>query len=496
MRRVEILIGIIAAILLVVVVLVVGISHFVMDPPDEPAYVLPSYEVTGMAGSEGDVCLVTFSEVAKVNTLVLEEELLPLPYGVEKTSRLGVFSFSLWYKDGEEYKHFYTQDFIHPYRYCSFPTVSTDEIKICIDDSSGLDWKLTSVTPKFVEKTYKDGFEVAAYITLQSGYDIANYDANHFSIITTVYLSFLWFNEYGEVFMTDGEHGGVMVNGEEIVATVISNIRAKARPDVKIIPVFIGRDHSGALSAAYVHSQGMGPHKETLASDIKAFIEKYDLDGASFDYEYPDNSNDNKVYYEFCTYLRTVLGDDMFISGATCHWMFIPFNLMMQAGKDVMTMDRLEIMSYDLRDAVGEDAYHSTFQNGAYDQYVRFKALAEEGDDGYLLRGLVYGDQEAMVPLSKINLGLPFYSRPLTLDAYWGEYKYHAHKLGQFGNLTENNTYGHEYFNSWQMIYDKTAYAIDQGFGGVMIWNYACDLPMNHECSLFNAIAAAIESRK
>ena len=47
MRRVEILIGIIAAILLVVVVLVVGISHFVMDPPDEPAYVLPSYEVHG-----------------------------------------------------------------------------------------------------------------------------------------------------------------------------------------------------------------------------------------------------------------------------------------------------------------------------------------------------------------------------------------------------------------------------------------------------------------
>jgi GH18 family chitinase len=496
MRRIEIVVGIVAVILLVALALVVGIGIVVKEPVDEPAYVLPSYEVMGLSGSEGDECVITFGEIAKVNTLVLEEKLLPLPVGVDKPSRMGVNSFSLYYKDGEEYKHFYTQDFIHPYRYCSFPTVTTDEIKITVDNSSNLDWELTSVTPKFVEKTYKDDFEVAAYITLQSGYDIRNYDKNHFSIITTVYLSFLWFNEYGEVFMTDDEHNGVMVDGEEIVATVISNIRKNASEDVKIIPVFIGRDHSGEQNAAYVHSQGMGPYKETLASQIKDFIEKYDLDGASFDYEYPANSEDNKIYYEFCTYLRSVLGEDMFISGATCHWMFIPFNLMMQAGKNIMTMDRLEIMSYDLRDGLSTDAYHSTFQNGAYDQYVRFKDLEKEGEEWDLLRGLVYGDKDANFPLSKINLGLPFYSRPLSLEAYWGEYKYNAHKLGKFGNLTENDTFGKEYFNSWQMIYDKTAYAIDQGFGGVMVWNYACDLPMNHECSLFSAIKAAIDSRK
>lgn len=460
-------------------------------------YTMPNFTVSGMTGSQGDTCIISFDEVAKVNTLVLEEKLLPLPNGVEKPSRLGVFSFSLWYKDGEEYKHFYTQDFIYPYRYCSFPTITTDEIKICIDDSSGLDWELTSVTPKFVEKTYNDNFDVAAYITFKSAYHIDNLDENHFPIIKTIYLAFIYFDENANIFIRDEYIGGQTIPGEELFSTVLSNVKAKASKDVKIMPVFVGRDFSGSLSTSDVHTIAMRDHKEKLANGIKTFIDTHNLDGVSFDYEYPEGSSETKVFYEFCTYLKTVLSEDQLVTGATNAWMFHPQNYMSyEVGKNIMSMDKLEMMAYDDKDEEYTDAYHSTFQNGAYKQYYLFKSMEGDSIAAEMVRELVYGDKDAVFPLSKINLGLPFFSRPLTMEEYWGDYPVDAEKLGKFSNMTTNEIYGPEYYNSWQMIYDKTTFCIDNGFGGVMVWQYICDLPMEHELSLFGAIKAAIESRK
>ena len=41
------------------------------------------------------------------------------------------------------------------------------------------------------------------------------------------------------------------------------------------------------------------------------------------------------------------------------------------------------------------------------------------------------------------------------------------------------------------MIYDKTAWAIGEGLSGVMVWHYRCDVPADHEASLFHAITRA-----
>ncbi len=45
-----------------------------------------------------------------------------------------------------------------------------------------------------------------------------------------------------------------------------------------------------------------------------------------------------------------------------------------------------------------------------------------------------------------------------------------------------------QYLNSAQMIADKTAFAIDAGLGGIMIWHMTCDLPYDNEFSLFKSI--------
>ena len=71
-----------------------------------------------------------------------------------------------------------------------------------------------------------------------------------------------------------------------------------------------------------------------------------------------------------------------------------------------------------------------------------------------------------------------------------------------YDKLDENGLY-HEArtglvfsFNTPRVVYDKTAWAIDNGFGGVMVWNYACDVPADNEASLFRAIARARNDKK
>ena len=68
-------------------------------------------------------------------------------------------------------------------------------------------------------------------------------------------------------------------------------------------------------------------------------------------------------------------------------------------------------------------------------------------------------------------------------------------------NVKYDEYYGGEllpptYYNSYQMIYDKVTYCIDQGIGGVMVWHYSCDAPWDSGLSLWRAIYEAVESRK
>ncbi|MCR5041163.1 MAG: glycoside hydrolase family 18 protein [Clostridia bacterium] len=46
-------------------------------------------------------------------------------------------------------------------------------------------------------------------------------------------------------------------------------------------------------------------------------------------------------------------------------------------------------------------------------------------------------------------------------------------------------------FNTPDLIYAKTRWAIKNGLGGVMVRHYACDVPADNEASLFNAISRA-----
>ena len=137
-------------------------------------------------------------------------------------------------------------------------------------------------------------------------------------------------------------------------------------------------------------------------------------------------------------------------------------------------------MSYDMFDERGN---HAAFYTSAYEVVDK---LIDKGLD-----------------LKKFNLGVPYYSRPVNADPYWGNYYDVADKLSPFENsyveaYTDINGVSHpallNYYNGRQMIYDKTAYAMDAGLGGIMIWHFGTD-SFDPELSLTNTIAKAIAAR-
>ena len=92
-----------------------------------------------------------------------------------------------------------------------------------------------------------------------------------------------------------------------------------------------------------------------------------------------------------------------------------------------------------------------------------------------------------------------------------GDFLLCAERLGKYGNIdtaplkttlleggetTEETVTTPRYLNSYQMVFDKTAFAYDYGFGGMMVWHYACDAKADTGLSLFEAMAEAVLSRQ
>lgn len=199
-----------------------------------------------------------------------------------------------------------------------------------------------------------------------------------------------------------------------------------------------------------------------LEDNIVDVLDEYDFDGVHFDYEYPLSLKAWHYFNSFLVSLNKKLGDYT-LGVAASDW-----NLKFST-QAVAAVDTFELMLYDF---VDENGRHSTYEDTVeYLDSVGF-----------------YG-----IPAEKVNLGLPFYSRPTDLSGYWYAYSgYYA--------IDENGWYRCEninkdfWFNTPDVIEMKTQYAIKNGYGGVMIWHYSCDFPSSNENSLLKAIGTAVEN--
>ncbi len=201
-----------------------------------------------------------------------------------------------------------------------------------------------------------------------------------------------------------------------------------------------------------------------LEDNIVAVLEKFGFDGVHFDYEYPLSLKAWHYYNKFLVSLDKKLGDAYTLGVAGNAWNIKFTNAAIEA------IDTFELMAYDL---VDEQGRHATYE----DTLEQIHQLGLKG-----------------MPFYKVNVGIPFYSRPTDMSAYWYSYN------GCYENMTEDGWYHCDeidrdfWFNTPEVVAQKTDYCIQNGFGGVMIWHYNCDLPSTHEDSLLRAIGETVEN--
>lgn len=305
-----------------------------------------------------------------------------------------------------------------------------------------------------------EDFKVTAYIR---GDYVQSEDSIHsedFDIVTDVILfECASFNSSGNV-----------IYDEEKLETALANIRkAIGKREVDISLNFLGP--SGHTDSDIWEDQMEAQSDEhnkaftsgVLEDNIITVLDKYDFDGVHFDYEYPLSV---KAWYHYNNFLVSIdkkLGD--YSLGVAGNDWNIKFST-----AAIDAIDTFELMVYDF---VDEEGRHATY----------------DGTVELVQRVGLYG-----LPAEKVNVGLPFYSRPTDMSSYWYGYN------GCYKAINENGWYHCEktnkdfWFNTPDIIEKKTEYAINNGYGGVMIWHYNCDLPSSDEKSLLGAVGKALNS--
>lgn len=304
-----------------------------------------------------------------------------------------------------------------------------------------------------------DDFKVTTYIRGEYIQSPDSLYPEDFDIVTDVILfECASFNAEGEV-----------ICNEPVLSTALGNIRnAIGDRDVNITLNLIGPwgITDSDIWEEQMEAQSIEHNKAftsgVLEDNIIEVLEKYGFDGVHFDYEYPLSNNAWKHYNKFLVSLDKKLGD--YTLGVAGNAWNIKFST-----AAIAAIDSFEVMLYDMIDDEGR---HATYED-------TISAAASIG---------IYG-----MPLDKVNIGLAFYSRPTDMSAYWYGYNGCYETMTEDGWYHCNDTDKDFWFNTPDVIADKTDYAINHGYGGVMIWHYNCDLPSSHEDSLLRAVGDTVK---
>ncbi|MGP1361431.1 MAG: glycosyl hydrolase family 18 protein [Candidatus Fimenecus sp.] len=412
-------------------------------------------------GKTNDCISIKFKETETVDTVVLYEK------------KENVNGFEIFAMQNGSFQKIYQQDRIGKIRYCAFSDLKTDEIQIKIigTDKGKFHFKNIEVLNT---KPIKKDFRITSYFISDRIYKNESLDKNLVSVISdAVLFGVVSFDENGKLNLADFEIDGEKINGINILKKNVEDIR-RIKPEIKIYVNVLGPSDDDYKKKELKHTLVFKEHKAELCKDLKDLILKLGVDGIYFDYEYPYSKKAWRAYSDFLVSLRNTLESKFKIGVALGPW----GKALNKKAKN--SVDYYETMAYDMFDKYGNHSAFST--NGGV---LALDFMSKRKYD-----------------LSKTDLGLPFYSRPVNKDPIWLDYASAYKSLGRFKNsdkseiIVENKPYSVErYYNSYQMIFDKTAYAYDVGAGGVMVWHYSCDVPFETGFSLFEAISKAVNSR-
>lgn len=418
-----------------------------------------------LSGKDGDYLDITFDAAVTLDTVVLYEK------------DENVTSFEILAKQDGEFVSIYEQDKIGSFRYCAFPDTKTDALRIKINSTKEGSFNIKSIEVLNVQHT-RERFKVTAYAVANTIYNAENLDPAHLNTITDMILfGAVTFDESGALHFSEYELDGETVSGKDVLTRAIENIRAaQGENSVKIHINLLGPSADDYMEKEQKHTDIFKNYTDVLTENIVALLNSYSVDGVYFDYEYPYTNKAWRAYSDFLVKLDEALGAKYSLGSAMGPW----GKRLSAKARDAV--DSFEVMAYDLAD---EDGYHASFASVGGALSLNFM-------------------QEKDYDIAKCNLGVPFYARPVDMDALWLDYASASERLGKYGNVDTApidvaDKVGYtvpRYFNSYQMIFDKTAFAYDYGAGGMMVWHYACDLRDDSGLSLFSAMREAIISRE
>jgi chitinase len=194
--------------------------------------------------------------------------------------------------------------------------------------------------------------------------------------------------------------------------------------------------------------------RQAFVSNLLAFCERYSLDGADFDWEFPENQTELEGYIALLKAVKAAFKPrGLSVSVALSSQLDVEASAF-------SIVDRIQVMSYD------HWPRHSTF-----DQAVQ--------DLGFFLtRG---------IPKEKLVLGLPFYGREI--DDSESSFNYEE-IMRQYQPPPEQDEVNGIFLNGIETIQRKTCYAHQMGIAGVMIWELGQDT--QDDSSLLRAVYRAV----
>ena len=232
---------------------------------------------------------------------------------------------------------------------------------------------------------------------------------------------------------------------------ILKKLTTLAKPKGVKVHVCVG---GWGKSAGFSKMTAEPATRIAFVRNLTVFLKTHELDGADVDWEHPTSKSEIGNFQKLLIELKRAFrlhGFQLSVAvagwGTYLHPETVPF------------VDRIYVMAYD------QGTPHSPFAGATRDM----KHWEKQG-----------------VPKSKLVLGIPFYGRndknkAMTYDEI----------LRRFNPSSELDLAGGYHFNGPATIRKKTAYAIKQGYGGVMIWELGQDAKGKN--SLLHAIGQKVD---
>lgn len=372
-------------------------------------------------------------------------------------------------KEGGDWELAYKQDRIMAYHLCYLGEVTACKMRIEITDSVN-DVALREVCVYQAEKADKK-LKVTQYLRFDAQ-DFSELIGNegfsgYYDVVTDPII-------FGAVYL-DENANVCFYKGEEQFASQLENLRkiiGERNVNIRCCIFFdqYGEDRAQSLDNT---KDFVNNNIDKINENIKAFVEKYGIYGIDYDWEYPTKNAQWKAYDLIITQTAKYTK----VSVAVPPWQI-------KLGKSAREcVEIVNVMAYDLFDELND---HSNYYNAGYEAISKVRSFGFKSE--------------------QIAIGIPTYARTVDRSEYaWPTVREDGKSLGEWGKIvkdyeyTDKNTneikHSDGYLNSYAEVRDKTATAIDENIGGVMIFRAFCDSEYTDEYCRTRAIGEVISER-